>query len=231
MATWGAEPVWDDGRAADQEDLLALGSGLANGVDYASDADRLGLFAGDGRVHEAEHADFSRALDRQYANARVTDHDRHADQHVGHGDTSGARAVPIDQDSAVHLLIVDVDPAAAQAGLCGLVGGAVEVVGKRAVLVAVLLLGEPGVIRRTPPLIDPAQGAWVKRQPRSPTMIVWLVPSVTSLTPNARLHMNRPLPAGRVLGDVDVAAEARGVAGRPRCAIGAELTSDTVIRP
>ena len=45
-----------------------------------------------------------------------------------------------------------------------------------------------------PSLIAPAQGVFVRIQDRSPTMIVWLVPSVMSLTPIDRLRMKRPLP-------------------------------------
>ena len=121
----------DDRRAAHEQDLLPLGAGRPDRVDHAPDADRLGLLARNGRAHEAEHADFTRPFDRQHAHPRMADHDRHADRHVAHRNAARLAAGAVDDDPAVHLLVVDVDPAAAETDLGRLVGRAVKPFGKR----------------------------------------------------------------------------------------------------
>src|SRR5438067_1064816 len=47
--------------------------------------------------------------------------------------SSGGRFLGIDEDAAVHLLVLDFDPVAAEPDLCAIVGRAVEVFGKSAV--------------------------------------------------------------------------------------------------
>src|SRR5262249_43524091 len=56
-----------------------------------------------------------------------------ADADVGHGQAAGGAAVGVDQDAAVHLLVLDLDPLAVQADLGAVVGGAVKALRKGAV--------------------------------------------------------------------------------------------------
>ena len=77
-------------------------------------------------------ADLARPLDRQHAHPRVPDHDRHADLDADHRDAPRLAGGAVDHDPAVHLLVVHVDPSAAQADLGRLVGRAVEALGERA---------------------------------------------------------------------------------------------------
>ena len=54
-------------------------------------------------------------------------------RHVGHRHAAGGRPFRVDEDAAVHLLVLDLDPLAAETHLRAVVGRAVEVLGKRPV--------------------------------------------------------------------------------------------------
>ena len=60
------------------------------------------------------------------------------------GNAAGGRLLRIDEDAAVHLLIFDLDPLAAEADLRAEVGRAVEALGKGAVHVG----GDDGAVLR-----------------------------------------------------------------------------------
>ena len=61
------------------------------------------------------------------------DDDAVAGLHRGHRHAAGRAALGVDHDAAVHLLVLDVDPLAAEPDLGAEVGGAVEALGERAV--------------------------------------------------------------------------------------------------
>ena len=69
----------DDRRAADEQDLLALGPRRADRLGHAPQADRLGLLARDGRAHEPEEASPRGAARAGTTRTPgVADDDRHA---------------------------------------------------------------------------------------------------------------------------------------------------------
>ena len=57
----------------------------------------------------------------------MADDDRQPDRHMDHRHAPGASGLGVESDAAVHLLVLDVDPAAVDSDLRLLVGGAVEV--------------------------------------------------------------------------------------------------------
>ena len=72
-------------------------------------------------------------LGREDAQPLPADDDAVALAHVGHRQAAGGGSLRIDEDAAVHLLVFDVDPFAAEADLRAVVGGAVEAFGEGAV--------------------------------------------------------------------------------------------------
>ncbi len=123
----------DDGGAEDGEDLLARILGAFHGGGDLAHRHALGLFAGNGAGHELEQVLPRRGLRGKHAQPGATRDDAVAGAHVGHGNAARRRALGINEDAAVHLLIFHVDPFAAQAHLRAVIRGAVKVFGERAV--------------------------------------------------------------------------------------------------
>ena len=124
----------DDGRAAHGRIFSPALAVRAHGGGDLADGDALGLLAGDRAGHELEQVLPGRRLggeDAQPLRGRRRSAVALAD--VGHRHAA-RRASPSGRrsDAAVHLLVVDVDPLAAEADLGALVGGAVEALGEGA---------------------------------------------------------------------------------------------------
>ena len=93
----------------------------------------LGLLAGDGAGHELEQVLAGGAVGREDAQPLPADDDRSPLRTSVIGMQRAGVALGIDEDAAVHLLVVHVDPVAVQADLGAVVGGAVEALGEGAV--------------------------------------------------------------------------------------------------
>src|SRR5438270_203119 len=71
------------------------------------------------------------ALRRQHADAGMAHDVLLADADIGHDLTARGRRGRIDQHAAIHLLILNFDPAATEAHFGALVGRAIKTLGKR----------------------------------------------------------------------------------------------------
>ena len=92
-----------------------------------------------------------RRLGREDAQPLPADDDPVALAHVGHRHAAGRLAFGIEEDAAVHLLVLDLDPFAVEPDLGAVVGGAVEALGKGAVHVGELRAGSPAASTGTAP--------------------------------------------------------------------------------
>ena len=135
----GAAPVCTTPGTADPQHLLAGRLGLAHAVGDLADQHGLRLLAGDVGLHEAERRP------RPWSSTGTVDldaggaaDDLHAGLHVGHRQRVDAQRVAgaLDDQAAVHLGVLDADPAAVEADPGLEVGGGVEAVGEDAVLLA-----------------------------------------------------------------------------------------------
>ncbi len=104
---------------------------LAHRVGELADDQVLGLLGADAAGHEAEDVHGAGPLHRRDLDALVTDHHRIAGVHLGDRDTPRPRVA--DDDGAVHLDVLDLEPAVSEPHAGGLVAGAVEGVGEDAV--------------------------------------------------------------------------------------------------
>ena len=117
----------DDGGAGDDEYFAVARTNLAHLFGYFLDDQALGVFGGDIAAHEAEDFAFPRALRRQDADAIVADSHEFSLNHRRGWNHASLAMSGVDDDCQIHLGILDVDPAAAEAHLRGQVGGGVEV--------------------------------------------------------------------------------------------------------
>src|SRR6185437_15088268 len=123
----------DHGGTEDGEDFLAGRLGTLHRRGNLAHGDTLGLFAGNRTGHELEQVRSCHRLRREDAQTLATDDEMIAETHLRHGNAASGRALGIDEDAAVHLLILHVNPFAAKPYLCAVIGGAVEVLGEGAI--------------------------------------------------------------------------------------------------
>ena len=135
-----------DGRAANQQ---RFSSALARAEYFHGDlpdGDALGLFGGDGAVHEFKRLPYAFALLGEYTHAGVTNHDGLATLDIGHRHAAGDLGVAIDQDAAIHFLVGNLNPVTVEPNFGALVGGAVKAFGERPGNIGVF---QPGVVERS----------------------------------------------------------------------------------
>src|SRR5438105_5633091 len=128
----GAGARVDDGRAADGQELAAAVPAPPDPVGDLADEKILGLLRRDLRRHELEGGGAPGALEGLHPHAVEPYDDVVAGPHPVHGLGADPRRVANDQ-RAVHLRVLDVDPVTTQANLCREVGRRVEALGKNAV--------------------------------------------------------------------------------------------------
>src|SRR5207248_6774417 len=91
-----------------------------------ADGYRFRLLAGNRARHELEQILAGARFSRKNAEALPADNDLVSLANLGHGDATRRTSLRVDQNTAIHLLIFDIDPFAAETDLRAMIGGAVE---------------------------------------------------------------------------------------------------------
>ena len=138
--------VYDAGPA-DPQHLLARGLGLTHAAGNLAYQQRLRLLARDLGLHEAEGLRAPVTHHRLDLDAVGAGHDVHAGPDVGHrkGVDAGPVVGLLDDETTVHLGVLDLDPSAAESDPGHQIRRRVEPVGKDPVLLADHHSGRPGV--------------------------------------------------------------------------------------